>query len=309
LLARLVTAFEAQDVGVPFEVVIVDDASTDGTWDELGRLAARSPLTLVLLRHERNRGPAATRNTGWQAARGRIVAFTDDDCQPQSGWLAALLIGLETADLVVGATLPHPAQLKGQHAFSRTINVTRETGNYETCNIAYRRGLLHRLGGFDEGYRFPAGEDTDLGWRARESGARTAFVPDALVYHDVHRLGFVGHLRDTLRWEGVVRLVRDHPQLRAHLHSRWVWRPSHPPAVLAGAGLAAYAPVARRHGRWAAAAVVVGSGLPYLRYRTRRVPLPGGRRSFAAIPLALVADIFEVGVMAVASARYRTLVL
>src|SRR4051794_15837438 len=72
-----------------FEVIVVDDASTDGTKEELTRQAARGDLDLKLIRREKAGGPATARNEGWRAASADLVAFTDDDCVAVPGWLEA----------------------------------------------------------------------------------------------------------------------------------------------------------------------------------------------------------------------------
>src|SRR5687768_10205396 len=79
-LERLLRALEAQDIAVPFEVVIVDNGSTDDTWETLQRWRDTTPLVLRPVRIEVNRGPSGGRNAGWREARGALVAFTDDDC-------------------------------------------------------------------------------------------------------------------------------------------------------------------------------------------------------------------------------------
>jgi GT2 family glycosyltransferase len=260
-----------------------------------------------VLRNARPRGPAAARNAGWRATDAPVVAFTDDDCAPAPGWLAALVAAVDDqgADLAQGVTVPDPAQRAAMGAFSRTLEVTGPTGYFQTCNMAYRRVVLERLDGFDEGFRYPTGEDTDLAWRALESGASATFVPGAVVYHDVRPSSFAAHVRDTKRWEGVVLAVRKHPKLREHFHRRWFWKPSHPPALLAGAAVVL---AARRRGPWRAASLALA--LPYLRYRVTVLPLAAGpRRRYALVPLALIADLSEVGVLAAASLRYRTLLL
>ena len=309
LLARLVAAVEAQEPP-PREMVIVDDGSRDGTWSEVQRLVATSSLRLVAIRFERNRGPAAARNAGWRAATADRLVFTDDDCVPQPGWLVALTDALSEHDLAQGRTLPDPDQGDNAGPFSRTMEVLAETGYYPTCNIAYRREVLERNGGFDETYRYPAGEDTDLAWRALESGARSTFVSDAVVLHDVRPSSWLVHVRDTTRWSGVVLAVRHHPRLRERFHRRWFWKPSHPPALLALAGLVAAAwsgPAGwpRTSYRVAALALVV----PYVRYRTKVLPIAGGRRRVAVVPQALLADWAEIAVLAASSIRYHTLLL
>ncbi len=305
LLPRLVEAFEAQAAS-GFEVLVVDDASSDGTWEELQRLAATSSIDLRVQRLPVNSGPATARNAGWRAARAQVVLFTDDDCVPQPGWVAAMTSALATVDVAQGRTEPNPDQRSHHGPFSRTLQVTSEEGYYQTCNMGYRREVLERLGGFDERYRHPAGEDTDLAWRAREAGAATEFVADALVYHDVRPSSFVVHLKDTWRWGSCVLTVREHPGLRDLIWRRAFLRASHPPALLGAAGLLVASVPALGVARLAGLPLL----LPYLHLRLRRWPLQGGpRRRLAAIPFAFVADLTESLVMAISSVRYRTLVL
>jgi glycosyltransferase involved in cell wall biosynthesis len=306
LLGRLVEALEGNGAHVALELIVVDDASTDDTWTELRRLASMARIPLVPVRLETNSGPAAARNAGWRRARADLVAFTDDDCVPQPGWLQALLGRLGEADMVQGRTVGDPAKTEGRGPFSRTQWVHSEAGFYETCNMVYRRKLLEDLGGFDEGFRRPYGEDTDLAWRAKERGARSAFEAEALVYHEVSPSRYLDYLRDKRRRAGMARVVRRHGGIRRALYKRW-FLPNHPPALLAagGLGLVAGRPSSAR--RWAMAAVLAG---PYVRYRLVSDRLPCRRRNLVpVIALALVADLAEVGVLAVASAMNRTLIL
>jgi glycosyltransferase involved in cell wall biosynthesis len=316
LLPRLVDALRGQEDVGPFEVIVVDDGSHDGTQDVLEALAADDAVRLIAARLPENRGPAAARNKGWRRARAPLVAFVDDDCTPEPRWLAALVEALGNADLAQGKTVPDPEQLAQRNAFSHSVVVEGEWGYYESCNIGYRRDLLERLGGFDEGFRYAVpgrkragpifGEDTDLAWRAKAAGARTAFAANAIVRHDVLRHRYVDHLRQLPRREGVVRALKLNPALRQRCHYRWFWRPAHPPALAAAAGLAALAARPRSARRWLVAAALVA---PYVRFRTRVEPTGRTRNRPVVIPLALVSDLVEIGVFARASIRYRTLLL
>ena len=191
MLPRLIAGLEAQLGDLDFEVVVVDDASKDDTAAVLEQIAATSPLTLRLIRQPRNRGPAAARNLGWRSTTAQVVVFTDDDCTAEPGWLTRLVAGADHADIVQGRTIPDPTELDQTGPFSRTLTIEHEDGFYQTCNIAYRRHVLEEAGGFDEAFRFAAGEDTDLAWRAREAGAKTAFLDDAVVRHTVRPSSFL----------------------------------------------------------------------------------------------------------------------
>lgn len=305
LLPRLLAALEAQEGCGGFEVVIVDDGSRDDSTTVLQRLAATSRLDLRPHRLPVNQGPAVARNVGWREARAPLIAFTDDDCAPQPGWLAALIDGLARHDIVQGTTRPNPAQMANLGPFSHTMEVQGENGFYETCNVGYRREVLERIGGFDERFRYPYGEDADLAWRAKESGATTGFERSALVYHDIRPASFRAHVQDLRRRSGVVMLTNSHPGMRSQLHRRLFFRTSHPPALLAAAGIAI---ASLRRKPWTLFAGALFT-LPYLRHLGREPSISSRSSRLTVAPIALASDLAEVGVLAAASVRTRTLVL
>lgn len=308
LLARLFAGLEAQVGVTAFDVVIVDDASTDDTWPVLNALADRSSLDITCERLPRNTGPATARNIGWQATTAPIVAFTDDDCVPTPGWLAQLLKSTAAADVVQGRTLPDPSQQHNLGPFSRTLDISHEDGYYQTCNVAYRREVLERLDGFFEEFRFPAGEDTDLAWRAKEVGATTCFDADAVVHHDIRPSEFWVAVKDSWRWQSAALAVSRHPQLREAFVSKYVWRKSHQLTLGALAGVAAVAMAPRSKTAWLTG---VAAAAPYVRYRTKTAPLPGigPRRRWLLLPGALAVDTAEVASCLYGSAKYKTLVV
>jgi GT2 family glycosyltransferase len=268
------------------------------------------------IRLERNSGPATARNRGWRAARAALIAFTDDDCAADPAWVARMARALERAEVVQGRTVPDQLQRRGSGRFMYTIKVEveQEVGYYECCNMGYRREVLEALDGFDESFRYTAGtpksvgpiygEDVDLAWRAKGRGFDIAFAADAIVYHEVRYLGFADYLLDMRRREGIPLAIRRNPELRERCYHHWFWVRSHPRALVAGGGLA----LMTRRGvvpKLAGAALTI----PYIRFRTRFVPV--GERSEwpVTIPLALIADLVEVAVLAVGSIKHRTLVL
>ena len=303
LLPRLVDALERQDLVAPYEIVVVDDGSTDGTPAVLAELARTRPR-LRVVRQDPNRGPAAARNLGWRSACAGVIAFTDDDCAPEQSWLRHLRAALDDADLAQGRTLPDPHQADSHGPFSHSISVTSESGHYETCNAAYRRTTLDGLGGFDEAFAHPTGEDVDLALRAKAAGARAVFADAALVYHDVIPSSFTNYMRMRRRRAGFVLACRRHPELRRELSMRMF---THPNAVLLGTALGA-AMVRPRRGMYGAAA-----GALLTRYTLttmQEVPPPRHPAGWlAVIPMKLVADLYEVSVTTRASIRYRTLVI
>lgn len=305
-LPRLVAALERQRGLDNFEVIIVDDASTDDTQEVVRRLSETSSISLKSLALPANSGPATARNTGWRAARAPVVAFTDDDCIPTDRWLSAILDAMRDADMVQGRTVPDPESDELQ-PLSRTMEVGQENGLYETCNMAYRREVLERVDGFDERFRYPYGEDADLGWRARATGARAAFCSNAVVYHEVANPGFGAHLRELKRLDGAVLLLKLHPEARAYLWRGMFFRRTHPSAAAAGFGLTvALAP--RLRWQWRLGALTLC--MPWLSRRLRSEPVRGGLSTqLSVLPKLLISDLAQIAVLTKASVRHRVLVL
>jgi glycosyltransferase involved in cell wall biosynthesis len=306
MVEQTIAAVLAQEGVGDFEIVVVDDGSPDDTWERLVRLAS-STEKLVPVRLAQNSGAAAARNAGWRAGRGTLIAFTDDDCTPDAGWLAALCARAGDADIVQGRTVPRPDQLANHGPFGRTMQVDWEEGYYETCNVLYRREWLERLQGFDESFRYPYGEDTDLAWRAKELGAKTVFVDDAIVLHEIWPSRYRAYLRDIRRREGMVMLFSKHPDLRGHIGMGVLYRPGHLESVMAAAGLGLLAADVRSPTRWAIAA---GLGARYA-WACRKARHRPHRKVdwIAVVPLTFFADLYDTAVMARASIKYRTLLL
>ena len=297
MLDRTLQALAAQ-ARPPDEIIVVDDASTDTTAEVL---AAHGVPHLV----GEGRGPARARNLGIARATSDVVAFTDDDCIPATTWLEHLVepLASDAADFVQGRTLPDPDGDLDAGPWSHTMRVEQHTQNYPTCNMAYRRSLLESLGGFDESFPYAASEDTDLAWRALESGARVVFVEDALVHHAIWPSSFADHLRRMVRWESIPRLIARHPSARSLLHSKYVWRRSHVRVLRLGTAaivLAAIHPA----GPLVASGVFAGRQA-WVAHREDRDVGRGVAEAF----LRLAADSWEVVILAAGSVRHRTLVL
>ncbi|MFZ6004384.1 MAG: glycosyltransferase [Actinomycetota bacterium] len=299
MLADLLDALEGQSRRDK-EIIVVDDESPD---DTPAVLAARGIRSVRVARG----GPGLARQQGWQLARAPVIAFTDDDCVPTAGWLDALVAPIERgdADLVQGRTLPRPDQADRQGPWSRTQRVESENGFYQTCNMAYRREVLETLGGFRPSFAGPntSGEDTELAWRAREAGYRTAFASEALVHHEVWPSSYWAYLRDRRRWGMVIQIVKYHPEIRVLAYRRWFYRPSHARLLLGLAVLAGSVIV-----RWWAPFALLGAFFTLDLVRTRDRAAPVHRRLLHRAQV-LTADLVEVAVFAVNSIRYRTLYL
>jgi len=164
-----------------YEVVVVDDGSTDGTAGIARTFAADARASIVVIEQPENKGPAAARNAGLAVAQASIIAFTDADCEPASDWLACALARLEEEpDLaaVEGRTEP-----KGTVGTLTHQMVNTAGGLWMTCNMIYRRDAIARAGGFDERFRTAFLEDSDLAFTVLEQGDTIAWDESVLVHH------------------------------------------------------------------------------------------------------------------------------
>jgi len=197
VLPEVLDAIEGQRGASEFEVVVVDDGSTDDTRAFLAERRFAVPARVLC---QENRGPAAARNAGVAAAAGERVAFLGDDTVPTQGWLAAHLRahrerggGEELA--VIGYTRWHPRVRL--NPFLRYINeyglqfgyrIIDDPENvpfnfFYTSNLSLsRRRLLGEP--FDEGFPYPAWEDIEVSYRLAAAGQRLVYEPRAVVLHD-----------------------------------------------------------------------------------------------------------------------------
>ena len=303
-IRELLAALRAQTLDrAAYEVVVVDDGSGPETGDVLSTERDRGELPLAVRRVERVGGQAAARNLGWRAARAPIIVFTDDDCRPPPSWLerARAAAAREPGAIVQGATVPDPKErVKLRAAFAETQHLAPPTIWAETCNIVYPRDLLERLDGMDE--TLVAFEDTDLAWRARESGVLVVGAPEVVTYHAVHTPALWRKLRGANRWRNGPAIVKRHPGLRRELPLGIFWKQRHASFLLSVLGVVLEA---RRH----RGAVLLA--LPWAIHAAPRYgQSPRGRlRSVVELPLQGLLDVAEMLVMARESIRARTLLL
>ncbi|MGC9399907.1 MAG: glycosyltransferase [Anaerolineae bacterium] len=258
-----------------YEVIVVDDGSTDGSAD----VARKFDVRLI---SQSNAGPAAARNRGAEEARGEILLFTDADCIPCSDWIEQMTMPFTHAE-VTGAKgtyrtrqrgwIPRFVQLEYEDRYDRMRNQP-SIDFVDTYSAAYRRDIFLRAGGFDPAFPTASVEDQELSFRLAEQGYHLVFVPEAHVFH-THNNTLWAYVRRKF-WIGYwkVRVMHKHPDKLV--------RDSHTPQVLKlQIGLAALGALLiggkglnKKLGYlgWASWGGLVISGLPFLLKILQRDP-------------------------------------
>ncbi|MFC1681882.1 glycosyltransferase [Pseudomonadota bacterium] len=198
-LRRLVKSVQEQTLPPSaFELIVVDDGSTDGTVDLLREISEGSKFRFHFLSQE-NRGPASARNAGMRHATGEFVLFTDDDCIPDPDWLEKVSQFLEAnADvhgcggrIVKQRNTPISRYVDRCGAMHHPLSYDGTVDYLVTANAAYRREVLEAVRGFCEDISWPGGEDPDLSYRVIKHGGRLAYCHDCIVRHE-HRDSLMG---------------------------------------------------------------------------------------------------------------------
>lgn len=185
LLRRCLDALEAQAIDpADFEILVVDDARCEDTRrfvEAYARERPGGPALAYLRPPEGARGPAAARNAGWRAASGEIIAFTDDDTVPAADWLAEGRKALRSGTAAVWGkvTVPLPALPTDWERNTAGL----QNAGFVTANCFVRRAALEWVRGFDERFRRPWREDSDLYFNLLEAGCKVVNAPRAEVLH------------------------------------------------------------------------------------------------------------------------------
>lgn len=200
-------ALERQDLDRGrFEIIVVDDGSTDNTSELVQRFDVRYVF-------QDNRGPASARNAGVDVASGQIVLFTDADCMPCPDWVEEMVRPFSDAGIVA---------VKGRYRTRQTELVARfvqmefedrydmlqkheAIDMIDTYSAAFRKDVFQRMGGFDTRFPKANNEDTELSYRLASAGCKMVFNPKAVVFH-THPATLAKYLKIKF-WRGYWRMV------------------------------------------------------------------------------------------------------
>ncbi|MDY6794599.1 MAG: glycosyltransferase family 2 protein [Actinomycetota bacterium] len=200
LLPACLDSVLSQDTEADFEVIVVDDRSSDGSQ---ALMSERYPQ-VDLVANRKNVGPAAAKNIGAEQARGELVAFLDNDVELDPGWLEAMLKSMSESGKDVGACASHillngyssmlnstggMVNLLG-YAWDRGIFKIDSESYFHNTRVMYacsaamiaRKDVFDEVGGFDESFRYLF-EDADLGWRMNIYGYKVLYEPRAVADH------------------------------------------------------------------------------------------------------------------------------
>jgi O-antigen biosynthesis protein len=168
-----------------YEVIVVNDGSRDRT------LEIAESYEYCRIISQPNKGLSVARNVGAEAATGEIVAYTDSDCVADPDWLTYLVAKIEASNLSAcgGPNFPPPeddlvaAAVAVAPGGPTHVLISDEVAEHIAgCNMAFRREVLLRVGGFDPIYH-AAGDDVDICWRFQDAGYTIGFSPAAVVWH------------------------------------------------------------------------------------------------------------------------------
>ncbi|MCX6356115.1 MAG: glycosyltransferase [Candidatus Aureabacteria bacterium] len=225
-LNKTLAGYRAQSLSQnQFEVIVIDDGSTDGTGELLNQLRkAESNISYYRLEHG---GPARARNLGIEKASSDLILITGDDCIPHPYLLDAHLKRHADAHgiCVLGQISWHPEievsplmrYLERDVQFNYS-SIERHKNNvpfryFYTSNVSLPRKYLREMGGFDEDFKYAVWEDIELSYRIWKAGVRVVYEPHAKVFHH-HVIALEDYLKRQYRLGLMGALLyRKHPEL------------------------------------------------------------------------------------------------
>ncbi|CDI01112.1 putative Glycosyltransferase [Candidatus Competibacter denitrificans Run_A_D11] len=238
-LLNTLKTYENISTTLSWELIIVDNASTDETRQILNKFASNTDICVHVI-SEPKVGLSRARNAGWQYAKSEVIIFSDDDCYPQSDFIDAIWSNFTEnwVDYIGGRILlydpkdfPITIQLR-EDRYDLPPGSFIESGLIQGANMAFRRKVLLRVGGFDEflgaGTNLPGSDDTDIINRASAVGFWGAYDPRPVVFHHHRRqtqeqVATLMRSYDIGRGAYYMKATLDKTR-RSQVSRQWYWR-------------------------------------------------------------------------------------
>lgn len=210
MLKRCLESLSAQRNAPAFEVIVVDNGSSDGSVEWLDEMRGLLTFSLRIIKNTENRGFCGANNQGIAKSRGEWVALLNNDAEARPGWIAGMwdavrsrpAYGMVACKILVyedprkidkaGHLIYPDGQNRGRgsgQADRGQFDVVEDVLWPDGCAAMYRKSMLDAIGAFDEDL-FAYGDDAELGLRARIAGWECVYTPSAVVLH--HRGSTLG---------------------------------------------------------------------------------------------------------------------
>lgn len=206
-----------------YEIIVVSDGPDLKTKEAVTDCTTRLGMNVSFLHLPQKKGPAAARNMGWQQAEGELIAFTDDDCLPDSSWLQSFAMKYKGEDqLVMSGRVIVPLPESPTDFELNTAHL--ETAEFITANCACTRASLFKTGGFDERFAQAWREDSDFQFRVMLAGIPLRKAESAIVVHPVRPAKWGVSIREQRKGMYNALLYKKFPDLyESRIGSRAPW--------------------------------------------------------------------------------------
>ncbi|MFH1751947.1 MAG: glycosyltransferase [archaeon] len=216
IIGKTIKSLLNQKTRKSFEIVVIDDGSTDGTLNALQKFKSNKKIRVF---SQQNSGPAIARNNGVKKASGEIIVFIDSDCVAESNWLEEMVKPFENEKVagVQGAYKTNQRSLTAR--FIQVEILDRYKRMQKSINLdwigsysaAYRKKPFLLVGGFDPSFKVASGEDPELSFKLNKFGWKLKFNPKAIVYH-IHPETLMDYIKTKfVRAYWSVNLWKKHP--------------------------------------------------------------------------------------------------
>ncbi|UZR98023.1 glycosyltransferase family 2 protein [Chondrinema litorale] len=221
LLIELIKSLDNQTLDKEtYEIIIACDGCTDDTIEKLEFQSYYVPNLKWLDLPKGN--PAKSRNAGILEAKAPLIAFTDDDCLAENTWLETIIKVFDKKD-TIGLQGKTTTDKKLVNPLTHQIENLKGHPSVPTCNAAFRKNILLKIGGFDEHFPFAHNEDADLSWRIRSEG-KIDFVPEMVINHPPRKVSFTKMLDRMKILESEFMLYHKNPELYKFWRNENPWK-------------------------------------------------------------------------------------